>query len=319
MPNNDITKLMEQLRASVIQQEDAVMERAGSSFGGIYADLEPYMLALNEAAAGIQNITPAQFKGLAAYKLLMDELDKQLAKYRGYIEVEYDNAIQDMFDGGSEDSKKILTALLGAGAVAQLTPEQMAALIANLKKYGHDYFEQLIEETKKETKNSLLDLAKIGGIAGLLLAFKDQLGAFLVSIIRFLRTAQIRAYREAMRASLLANGDVVLGWIWFAHLEGACLACAAMHGTKHSLDETLDDHPNGHCVMMPITILNPDANIPSGEDWFNGLTPEQQQQLMGPGKYEKWVNGEIKFEDLITFHTDDTYGNTIGVTPLKDL
>lgn len=313
----DVNKLMEQLRDAIIAQQSAVMDRAGSSFAGVYSDLEPYMLALNEAA--YPGISTKEFQNLAAYKLLMDELDKQLTKYQGYIEVEYDNAIRDMVEGGGADGEELLVAVLGVDAVSKLTPEQKAAMIERLKKEGHDFIDQLITDTKEKTKSSLLDALKLGGVAGLLLAFKDQLGAFLVSIIRFLNTAMGRAYKDSLHAGMLANSDVVTGWIWYAHLDGACLACAAMHGTRHGMDETLDDHPNGHCVEMPITILNPNPDIQTGEQWFNGLSEQEKQQMLGPGKYEKWINGELKFSDLVTIHTDEVYGTYIGVTPLKDL
>ena len=35
--------------------------------------------------------------------------------------------------------------------------------------------------------------------------------------------------------------------------DRVCCSCLALHGTEFPLDETLDDHPNGRCAMIPVT------------------------------------------------------------------
>jgi len=139
----------------------------------------------------------------------------------------------------------------------------------------------------------------------------------------------MRAFRAATLAVYRANAHIVKGWIWHAKLdERTCMACVAMHGTEHTLDETLDDHPNGRCVMVPITatmadlgIDAPDTGIQvdSGESWFAALSAEMQKAMMGPGLYDAWRRGLFTFDQLATRLWSDEWGAMIVQTPLYQL
>jgi SPP1 gp7 family putative phage head morphogenesis protein len=83
---------------------------------------------------------------------------------------------------------------------------------------------------------------------------RKVLGEALSRALRIARTEVLRAYREATRETYRANADVVKGWIWHSACDDhTCVACWVMHGTHHSLDERLDDHPNGRCSALPLT------------------------------------------------------------------
>jgi hypothetical protein len=106
------------------------------------------------------------------------------------------------------------------------------------------------------------------------------------------------------------------------------MACVAMHGTTHTLDETLDDHPNGRCVMVPSTVTPgelgidaPDAaiRVESGEGWFLAQPEATQKAMMGPGLYEAWRQGLFTFEELATRLWSDEWGAMVVQTPLYQL
>jgi hypothetical protein len=91
--------------------------------------------------------------------------------------------------------------------------------------------------------------------------------------------------------------------------------CWAMHGTVHSLDERLDDHPNGRCVAQPLTRSWSDlgkrfgfdgSDIPEtriepepGAEVFARLPAEQQIKILGPAKWAAWKDGRFQFADLV--------------------
>jgi hypothetical protein len=134
------------------------------------------------------------------------------------------------------------------------------------------------------------------------------------------RTVQLWSYREATRANYLNNSDVVEGWIWWAYLPGEpCMACIAQHGTFHTLDETLDDHYNGRCTMIPVVPGMPAIVEETGEEWFGNLPEGKQQELMGKEKHEAWKGGAFGFGELAGKHTDDVYGQMTTETPLWQL
>ncbi len=149
------------------------------------------------------------------------------------------------------------------------------------------------------------------------------------------RTEMLRSYRGANLETFKANDDVVDGWIWNCALDRtSCAACIAMHGTEHSLDETLDEHPNGRCSMIPKTkswadILSPlgidTSNIPdtspdiqSGSEWFDGQSEATQRAILG-SKYEAWSNGDFTLDDVVGHASDPVWGDSIYERPLKDL
>jgi hypothetical protein len=137
--------------------------------------------------------------------------------------------------------------------------------------------------------------------------------------VRMARTAQLWAYRESSRANYQANSDVVSGWQWYAELDGACASCVAMHGTIHSLDEVLNDHHHGRCTAIPVVLEQ--ALIPesAGRDYFDGLSDEQKQGILGKGAFEAYQGGKFDFSQLSTVHNDDVYGEMRVVPSLKDL
>ena len=144
-------------------------------------------------------------------------------------------------------------------------------------------------------------------------------GMGLTDAMRMMRTVQLWSYREATRAGYLANADVVRGWVWMSALipGRTCMACVAMHGTIHGLDEVLNDHHNGLCAMLPLVGENPLA-VP-GPDWFRKLPKRDQVEMMGPGKYAAWKAGVFEIEDMAGEVENDVYGLMRVERSLKEL
>jgi len=135
------------------------------------------------------------------------------------------------------------------------------------------------------------------------------------------RTAQLYSYREASRATYLANSGVVEGWYWSAfHSPSTCMSCIVMDGSFHPNTETLNDHYNGRCAMIPkVKGFPPAIDKGSGQSWFKGQTPEIQKQMMGAKKWDAWKAGKFDLEDISKMVDDPVYGSMRVETSLKDL
>ena len=135
------------------------------------------------------------------------------------------------------------------------------------------------------------------------------------------RTVQLYSYREATRANYIANSDVVEGWIWHADLSPTtCAECIAMHGTFHANDETLNDHHNGRCSMIPVVKgFDRITEEGAGEAWFNAQPESVQRDMLGPGKYEAWKEGQFDFSQLVSTQNDPVYGEMRVEATLKEL
>lgn len=155
-------------------------------------------------------------------------------------------------------------------------------------------------------------------------------GMGLTWALRTARTSMLYAYREATIAGYRRNRHVVEGWIWHAHLgdHRTCLSCINQHGSRHTLDETLNDHHNGRCAMVPATIpweslgvrgVDDPAEIQRGQDWFMGLPASRQREIMGPSMYDAWQAGRVGWDDFSRPYQDSVYGEMLRTPSLREL
>ncbi|NTU61680.1 MAG: radical SAM protein [Caldiserica bacterium] len=86
-------------------------------------------------------------------------------------------------------------------------------------------------------------------------------------------------------------------------------------------DGIANDHHNGRCDMLPYVpgVTDEYANPKAGQEWFDGLSEQQQRDLMGPGKYEAYKEGAFEFSQLSKFYEDPVYGTMRVETPLNEL
>jgi hypothetical protein len=257
---------------------------------------------------------------LAQYGELIKEIERELKGFQEYARVEISTSARNAISFAVYDTNKYLKAL-GYAKPTMLPTKAIETMLGFLQPEGEMYkrLAGLGVERALSISNKLLEGIGLGynprKVAGLI---TDELGQGLTSALRMARTSQLYAYREATRANYIANDNVVKGWIWWAELDSeTCMSCVAMHGTVHELDETLDDHHNGRCAMLPY--LGDNAPEATGKDWFDRQDEATQRSMMGATKFEAWKEGKFEFGNLSSTHTDDVYGEMRGETPLKDL
>lgn len=107
-------------------------------------------------------------------------------------------------------------------------------------------------------------------------------------------TEVLDASRAATHAADKANANVMRGWVWGAELGArTCPSCLANHGTEHPIEEEAPiDHHQGRCTRIPLTkswadlgfagIEKPPSLLQDSQEWFDGLTPGTQREIMGP-------------------------------------
>lgn len=148
---------------------------------------------------------------------------------------------------------------------------------------------------------------------------RKAMGGNMARALRISRTEMMRCYREATHRNYQENNDVVVGWMWMAARDRACLMCLAMDGTMHRLSERLDDHPNGRCVPVPKLRGEAMPEYETGKQWFEKLDPTAKQELLGKAGFEAYQSGTIKLEDFIGRRRSREWGTTRYAKSVKSI
>ena len=142
------------------------------------------------------------------------------------------------------------------------------------------------------------------------------------------RTEMIDAHRDAAEASQNANADVLAGWEWHAQLgPRTCPSCIAQHGRLHDLDEPGPlDHQQGRCARVPVTktwaelgfpgIEEPRPRTQTGQEWFEQQPESVQRSILGPKRYEAWLEGDYPPEAWSVRKTTDGWRDSFHVGPV---
>ncbi|SKB86353.1 Uncharacterized protein, homolog of phage Mu protein gp30 [Arthrobacter sp. 31Cvi3.1E] len=145
------------------------------------------------------------------------------------------------------------------------------------------------------------------------------------------RTEVLDMHRAGAKLADEANSDILRGWRWHASLSArTCPSCLANHGTMHDASEPGPiDHHQGRCARVPVTkswaelgfkgVTEPEDAFPDARTWFNNLTPETQQAIMGKERMALLQAGKIEWQDLTTRTQNGQWRDSMTVTPLAVL
>lgn len=341
-PEHPVIASANEFRAALLKRERATAVRMVRAYGQIYARLLPQIEALDAEITAMDKPTPAKVARLARYRALQSQIEAEVSRYGAWADTEITVASQiALRDGLAHAEQLTLAGVPGPlrpaiAAVWNRLPVDAVETLMGFLAPGSPLHKALVAQLGPDVATAVGD-ALLEGIAlgynprKVAAIMRNQLGQGLTWSLRTARTAQLYAYREATRASYVANSDIVTGWIWHAELgPRTCMACVAMHGTEHTNDEVLNDHHNGRCAMVPKTktwaelgfVGIPDTNpkVQSGRSWFDGLSEAQQRAMFSnDSMYRAWQDGAIGWDDLTSTHSDAVYGDMLRLPSLKGM
>jgi hypothetical protein len=342
VPNHPVIDAADQFRDLLLRMERAQAMRFVNAYGQIYTDLQGMIEALTVELAGMDEPKAWQVARLARWKELRQQIVEQIDRYGAFVDTELRTAIERQIALGLQHAEQLTLAgipqPMGAAisSVWNRLPAEavlrMIGFLAPASPLHQALVEQLGEAVAAGVEKALLQGIALGynprKVASMI---SRELGQGLTWALRTARTAQLWAYREATRAAYVANSDIVEGWIWHAKLGDGrtCISCIVQHGTLHPITETLNDHHNGRCAMVPQTVSwetlgfegLPDTRVtvPPGRDWFETLSDGEQRRIMGKAKWDAWKAGQIAWDDLSAEHEDEVYGTMRVEASLRTL
>ena len=332
MPEHPVIYAAERFRAQLLRLERAQAVRYVRAYGQIFNNLQPMIEALQAEISLMEEPSPAKVARLARWKALRRQIAEEVSRFGQFVDTDMTANAQEMIALGLQHGEQMVLAGLPEPLAAALRTQwnrlpagAVRALLGFLAPGSplHDALREQLGAAVAEGVESAL-------LKGLALGFNPrvvariiqrEMGQALTWALRTARTAMLWAYRESNRASYVANPDIVEGWVWHAKLGDGrtCMSCISQHGTVHPADEVLNDHHNGRCAMVPLTVSwetlgfhgLPDTRpqVQSGRDWFAGLSEAEQRRLMGRSMWEAWKAGKVRWEDLSAVHSDPVYGD----------
>ncbi len=331
---------VERFRAAVLRGERASAARLVRAYGQAYARLLGDIEALIRAIGELPGPTLGQVERLSLYRALLAGIEREIDRYAVIAENEIAESTRAALAAGLRDSARLAQIALPALDPAQmralwrqLNPDAVTTMLGfleadsplylNLRRLG----QSVADATAEALRNGIAlgwNPRKVARI------IRDSAGQGLTWSLNTARTANLWTYRLTSHAAYLKNSHVVKGWIWIAELgPRTCLSCINQHGSEHTLDETLNDHHAGRCAPAPITASYADLGfgvrgdsrpaVRRGEDWFRGLSAQEQRAMMGPGMWKAWKAGAFDFRDLSQPYTNDVYGEMLREASLKGL
>jgi hypothetical protein len=142
---------------------------------------------------------------------------------------------------------------------------------------------------------------------------QEALGTSLTRALVISRTETVRSFRYGQTVTFQENADVLAGWRWSCTLSlRTCGSCLAMNGTFHSIEETLHDHPNGRCVMIPRPKGLPEPELPDSKAWFDALSEADQRTILSTRTLEAYRSGKIPWGGWVEQKVNPKWGNGVG-------
>ena len=324
----NIYDLVDQFRSQLLNDERRAASRLVAAYGEIWRGFLPRIqkLAQKGREQGVNH-----FYQLDRLGKLRRQVEQQLLRLYGKAGNDVRSQQMAAIRAALQHAEQLMLAGLGdppPGVRIDLNrlPIRAIEAMVGFSADGsplRDLFDGLANQGGVIVERGLLNgLAQGLGAMEIARQIRAGLGGNLDRALRIARTEVLRAYREATHQTYRANADIVTGWIWrSARNVRTCACCWALDGTFHSLEERLDDHPNGRCFSVPkmrtwaemgYPTVGPDRvgqQIP-GVEAFAALSPAHQRLVLGPAKYNAYAQGLIGLPDLIGQRNDPRWGSS---------
>lgn len=318
---------------------DQMLAAWSKSYKNVMAELGKWQAKLTAALEAGEPVSPAWAYQKGRLMALLAVVEREVARYAGNASVAAVAAQAAVVNAAQANAAQLTqTALKEQGIVATFQAIDPTALIRQAVGFTGDGT-VLAEHLAKTLTPEAVDGIRATLIKGLALGKGQDWLAREVTrnfalvqsrAATIMRTETMRVYREVSRQTYAENTDVLEGWTWQAHLDSACcVSCALMDGTLHDVEETLDDHPNGRCAMLPRTksweqlgvpgLEDTRPDVPSGRDWLENQPESVQRALMGRAKFDAWKRGDITLDDMVAQHHSDDWGSMRTERSLKSI
>lgn len=317
---------MREFKSLLLQKEAAQMRTMARAWVSVEDRLEAQISAMaREAAESGQAMTAAQLYRMDRYRSLVSQARREYVNYAEYAAGVVKDGQLEYARMGLANAAGAIDAVTGVRLGFDRLPisaiQNMIGLAVDGSPLSALLKQRMVSESGAFARltQTLIDATAQGwNPAKTARAMAGDLTAGLDKALTIARTEQLRVYRQAAVEQYRASGVVVGQKRLSAHDERVCAACLADEGTVYPLDKPIPDHPNGRCTGVPVVEGMPEAQWTVGESWLNSQDEATQRSILGPGRYDLWQSG-TPLSAFVTKTSNQTWGGSLGVTPLRDV
>jgi SPP1 gp7 family putative phage head morphogenesis protein len=325
MPTSEVVQIMRAFKADIAragsQQQAAMARRWLAVERRLMGQMEAlaYRMTAVHEAGGV--VTTNMLMTEVRYQELLIQLHEEQAKYTVYAERTITNGQQAMASAGVSQSQAAIAAQVSTSF--NRLPVSAVEHMVGLTGAGTPLNSLLVQSWPLSAQG--LTQALVDGVAlgynprKVARQMAEGMTGTLNRMMVIARTEQLRVYRESSLASYKESG-IVVGYRRLAtHDRRTCAACIMAEGTFYALDEEMPEHPQGRCSMIPVVRGASPIEWQHGQDWFMEQPSETQESILGKGHYEAWRLGKFDLGEVVTVKPNSTWGDSLAVTPLRDL
>ena len=322
---SDAVRVAREYREQLARNEDAALRRMSRYWMKMEKSLEPRFFALSQEIKDLQDsgqpVPPQLIYTRQRYLDLMAQIMEELPDYEKYaVDIITEYQIEN-FNLGLDDASAVIRATSPAdpvwNQVGKDAVETMAGFAGNgaplAELMRHDYGDLGVKVTDALVQG--IGLGK--GAYAVAKDMRDAMGMEFNRSVRIARTEINRAYRIA-NAEQYAKSGVVTKVLRLCYAPTACLACLELDG-EECPKGICDDHPNGKCTTVAVTIGGHYPQWQHGHDWLMEQSEADQRRIIGDGRYEMWKKDGIPLRDMVEMKPNAVWGGSPTILSEKAL
>lgn len=321
-----MVRVAREYREQLVRNEDEALKRMSRYWVKMERELRPYIESLYQQVKTLQDsgqaVNPQLIYNLTRYQDMLAQIAKQLPGYEASAESIIADMQRQNYILGLDSAMAQIRITTPADAIWNQVSADTAQIVAGFAGDGAP-LAKLLQTDYGGLATAITDELVSGvalgkGAYATARAMRDIMGEkeFKRSV-RIARTEINRAYRIGNAEQYKASG-VVTKVLRLCYKPTACFACLEMDG-EECKDFMCDDHPNGKCTTIAVTIGGHYPEWQKGSDWLLEQSEEDQRRIMGSGRYEMWKKDGVNPRDMVEMKPNAIWGGNPSVISEKKL
>ena len=320
-----VVRVAREYREQLARNEDEALRRMARSWARMERTLNSEFIALAQEIRDLEDSGTPVPKEMIQYRRRYQEMMALVDRYM----VEYDNeAVRVVTDYqrrnwnlGLDSAKAQIRGASEKSWIWNEVPKDAVEVVAGFAGNGAPLAELMKRDygaLASDVTDALIDGIGLGlGAFATADKMVDAMGMEYKRAVRIARTEINRTYRLA-NAEQYKKSGVVEKVLRLCYPPTACFACLMMDG-EECPNGMCDDHPNGKCTTIAVTIGGHYPDWQKGSDWLMAQDEKTQREIMGDARYEMWKKDGVPLRDMVTMKDNPVWGGSPSILSINDI